>query len=96
MILPASVMVDGLLGLSWLRPYSLFGLTTLDPLLHALFWSLLVNVLAFCIGSFLSFPSPIERVQGALFVNVYDRPGPARSWSRPMAQAEDLLPWRSA
>ena len=91
-ILPAHVMADGLLGLPWLRPYSLFGLTTLDPLLHALFWSLLINALAFCIGSFLSFPSPIERVQGALFVNIYDRPGPARSWSRPMAQAEDLLP----
>jgi len=91
-ILPAHVMSDGLFGLSWLRPYSLFGLTTLDPLLHALFWSLLVNVLAFCLGSFVSFPSPIERVQAALFVNIYDRPGLARSWSRPMAQAEDLLP----
>ncbi len=91
-ILPAAVMEHGLLGQAWLRPYSLFGLTTLDPLLHALFWSLLINVLVFCVGSFLSFPSPIERVQGALFVNVDDRPGPARSWSRPMAVAEDLLP----
>ena len=90
--LSAQVMEQGLLGQSWLRPYNLFGLTTLDPLLHALFWSLALNGLSFCIGSFLSFPSPIERVQGALFVNIFDRPGPARSWTRPVAEAEDLLP----
>ncbi|WP_071797953.1 ATP-binding protein [Natronohydrobacter thiooxidans] len=90
--LSAQVMEAGLFGQSWLRPYSLFGLTTLDPLLHSLFWSLLLNVLIFCLGSFLSFPSPMERVQGALFVNIYDRTGPARSWTRPVAEAEDLLP----
>jgi signal transduction histidine kinase len=90
--LSAQVMEQGLMGLAWLRPYSLFGLSTLDPLLHALFWSLALNVLAFCLGSFLSFPRPIERVQGALFVNIFDRPGPARSWTRPVAEAEDLLP----
>ena len=90
--LSAQVMQQGLMGLAWLRPYSLFGLSTLDPLLHALFWSLALNALAFCLGSFLSFPSPIERVQGALFVNIFDRPGPARSWTRPVAEAEDLLP----
>ncbi|MCH8465803.1 MAG: sensor histidine kinase [Roseinatronobacter sp.] len=91
-MLSAQVMNDGAFGLSWLRPYSLFGLTTLDPLMHSLFWSLLLNAVAFCIGSFLSFPSPIERVQGALFVNIFDRPGPARSWTRPVAEAEDILP----
>jgi hypothetical protein len=91
-MLSARVMEEGAFGLSWLRPYSLFGLTTLDPLMHALFWSLLLNAVVFCIGSFLSFPSPIERVQGALFVNIFDRPGPARSWTRPVAEAEDLLP----
>ncbi|MDD7970090.1 ATP-binding protein [Roseinatronobacter alkalisoli] len=91
-MISAQVLEHGLWGQSWLRPYSLFGLTTLDPLLHALFWSLLLNTLAFCLGSLLSFPSPIERVQGALFVNIFDRPGPTRSWTNPVAQAEDLLP----
>lgn len=91
-ILSAQIMEQGLFGLSALRPYSLFGLTTLDPLLHALFWSLLVNALVFCLGSFLSFPSPMERVQGALFVNIFDRQGSARSWTRPVAEAENLLP----
>ena len=91
-LLSADIMEQGLLGLSWLRPHSLFGLTTLDPLLHALFWSLMLNALAFCVGSFVSFPSPIERVQGALFVNIFERSGPARSWTHPVAEAEDLLP----
>ena len=91
-LLSAQVMSDGPFGLSWLRPYGLFGLTALDPLLHALFWSLMFNALAFCVGSMVSFPSPIERVQAALFVNIYDRAGPARSWTRPMVEAEDLLP----
>ncbi len=90
--LTAQVMEAGPFGIAWLRPYGLFGLTALDPLLHALFWSLFLNALAFCLGSFLSFPSPMERVQGALFVNIYERTGPARSWTRPVAEAEDLLP----
>ncbi len=90
--LSAQLMENGPFALAWLRPYSLFGVTALDPLLHALFWSLLINALVFCLGSFFSFPSPIERVQAALFVDIFDRPGPARSWTRPVAEAEDLLP----
>ncbi|TVP71449.1 MAG: sodium:solute symporter [Rhodobacteraceae bacterium] len=90
--LSAQLMEQGPFGLSWLRPYGLFGVNTLDPLLHALFWSLSLNALVFCVGSFVTFPSPIERVQAALFVDIFDRSGPARSWTRPVAEAEDLLP----
>ena len=90
--LSARVMESGPFDIAWLRPYNMFGLTTLDPLLHSLFWSLMANVIAFCVGSILSFPSAIERVQGALFVDIFNRPGTARSWTRPMAEAEDLLP----
>ena len=90
--LSAQLMEQGPFGLSWLRPYGLFGVNALDPLLHALFWSLTLNALVFCLGSFVTFPSPIERVQAALFVDIFDRPGSARSWTRPVAEAEDLLP----
>jgi signal transduction histidine kinase len=38
-----------------------------------------------------SFPSPIERVQGAQFVNVFDLNIGARGWSQSSAEAEDLL-----
>ncbi|MCG8460806.1 MAG: hypothetical protein MI919_31365, partial [Holophagales bacterium] len=33
----------GPLGLSWLRPYALFGLEGLEPIPHSMFWSLMVN-----------------------------------------------------
>ncbi|WP_068296626.1 ATP-binding protein [Pararhodobacter sp. CCB-MM2] len=97
-LMSASLMVDGPFGLSWLRPHALFGVAGLDPLLHALFWSLSLNAAAFIAGSLVSFPGPIERVQSAQFVNVYDLeaqteiPG-TRGWSRDAAEneAEDLL-----
>ncbi|MFN6978999.1 MAG: sensor histidine kinase, partial [Gemmobacter sp.] len=41
--------------------------------------------------SMLTFPAPMERVQGAAFVNVFARQGEARGWARGGAEAEDLL-----
>ncbi len=67
-VLPAEVMAQGLFGLSWLRPESLFGVTVLDPLIHALFWSLVLNTAAFGVVSLLTFPGPLQRMQGAAFV----------------------------
>jgi len=67
-VVPASVMQHGPWGLAWLRPHALFGVETLDPLLHALFWSILTNSLALIVVSLLTFPGPVERVQSAQFV----------------------------
>src|SRR6056297_3237152 len=78
-------------GIGWLRPYALFGAEGMDPVLHALMWSLMVNVGAFLLGSLLSFPQPLERLQGAQFVNVFDHSGTPGGWSGGMAQSEDLL-----
>ncbi len=89
--LSAQVMEQGLFGLHWLRPYALFGVTTMDPLLHALFWSLALNTVAFIAGTLLGFPSPLERVQAAQFVNAFDVQAGARGWSQSAAEAEDLL-----
>jgi len=44
-------MRDGLLGLSFLRPESLFGLTSLDPVSHCVFWTMLFNVGAYVLVS---------------------------------------------
>ena len=97
-ILSAQLMAEGPFGLGWLRPHALFGVEGLDPLLHALFWSLLMNAAAFLAGSLVSFPSPVERVQSAQFVNVYelgasDESTVTRGWSHDAAEneAEDLL-----
>jgi Na+/proline symporter/signal transduction histidine kinase len=85
------MLAEGPFGIGWLRPQALFGVTGMDPLLHALFWSLALNTAAFCLGSVLSFPTPLERVQGAAFVNVFEEGPGAPGWGRGQASAEDLL-----
>jgi Na+/proline symporter/signal transduction histidine kinase len=42
-----SFIHTGLFHQSWLKPFSLFGLNYLDPVPHALFWSLLFNTLLY-------------------------------------------------
>ncbi len=91
MIMPQTVLDHGLFGLSWLRPQALFGAQDMDPLVHAIMWSMLLNTGAFALGSLLSFPQPIERLQGAQFVNVFDHSSTTGGWSGGMAQSEDLL-----
>jgi Na+/proline symporter/signal transduction histidine kinase len=90
-VMSASLMTEGPFGLGWLRPQGLFGVTGMDPLIHALFWSVSLNTLGFVSVSLMTFPSPIERLQGAQFVNVFDHSGPARGWSGGKAEPEDLL-----
>ncbi len=70
-LLSAADIADGPFGLAWLRPYALFGLQGLDPLVHSVFWSLTVNVLLFVVVSLLREPRPLEHLQGALFVDVF-------------------------
>ncbi|QDY68522.1 ATP-binding protein [Qingshengfaniella alkalisoli] len=86
-----SLMQAGPWGIAWLRPQSLFGLSGLDPVIHACMWSLAFNFAFFCIGSLLSFPRPIERLQGAQFVRVFDYSSNPRGWTRSEVEAEDLL-----
>ena len=88
----AQVFADGAFGIGWLRPQALFGIEGMDPLLHAVFWSMVLNTAAFIAGSLLTFPGPVERLQGAAFVNVFDDgdAGP-RPWTRGRAEPEALL-----
>ncbi len=90
-IMSARMLVEGPWGLEWLRPRALFGLAGMDPVVHAFFWSMLFNTGAFVIVSLMSFPSPLERLQGAQFVNVFEHSARAPSWARGGAEAEDLL-----
>ena len=90
-VLPETVFAKGLFGLGWLRPHSLFGTETMDPIIHALFWSMALNVLAFCLGSLLTFPGPVERLQGAAFVNVFEGAVGPQRWARGRAEPEALL-----
>ncbi|SEP93945.1 hypothetical protein SAMN05428995_10281 [Loktanella sp. DSM 29012] len=90
-VLSAQVLTDGPYGIGWLRPEAMFGIGGIDPVLHGLLWSLLVNTSLFFLGSVLSFPAPLERLQGAQFVNIFEGPGGERTWTRSAATAEDLL-----
>ncbi|MFD1342939.1 ATP-binding protein [Litorisediminicola beolgyonensis] len=84
-----AILAEGPFGLGWLRPQALFGIAGLDPLLHAVFWSLALNAACVFVFSALSFPRPLERLQGAQFVNA--APATAHRWTGGLAQSEDLL-----
>ncbi|ETX14105.1 sodium:solute symporter [Roseivivax halodurans JCM 10272] len=90
-VLSAAVLEAGPWGMGWLRPQALFGIEGIDPLLHAILWSMSFNAGIFFVASVASFPTPLERLQGAQFVNVFQHsPGP-RSWIGGVAQTEDLM-----
>ncbi len=68
---PAHWLTVGPGGLGWLNPQALFGLTKLDPVAHAVFWSLTLNTLGYVWGSLGSPQSPLDRAQAVLFVDVF-------------------------
>lgn len=70
-LLPASLLTDGPLGIGWLRPQNLFGLNTLEPIAHGMFWSLLVNTIGYLWGSVNWPQSSIEYNQAILFVDIF-------------------------
>lgn len=92
-VLSVQIFSEGLFGLSWLRPHALLGTEGMDPLIHSIFWSLALNTIAFALGSVLTFPDPVERIQGVAFVNAFDREAQAErlGWSHGQAEPEALL-----
>jgi Na+/proline symporter/nitrogen-specific signal transduction histidine kinase len=86
-----TMLAEGPMGLGWLRPQAFFGITGMDPLVHAVFWSILLNTMSFFIASLVGFPSPLERLQGAQFVNVFEHSSTPQSWAGSLAQTEDLM-----
>ncbi len=85
------LMSQGPWGIGWLRPQGLLGVSGIDPLVHAVVFSLLFNSCAFIFGSLISFPSPIERVQAAQFVNLSTRLKSSLAWSEVLDKGEELL-----
>ena len=79
--IPTEFLGLGPWGVTLLRPYALFGLEGLEPLSHALFWSMVFNIGGYVAVSLLSRQGALERIQAALFVDVYRHSG-ERSGSR--------------
>ena len=71
--LPQHFIDAGLFGIGILKPYALFGLEGLDPITHAVFWSLPANILLLIVVSLLSQPEPLEQLQARAFVDIYER-----------------------
>lgn len=63
-------------GADWpplLHPYALFGVNGMDPLTHALFWSMLANIGLYVLVSLFDRPSWSEQAQAAAYVDVFSR-----------------------
>ena len=89
--LVSTLLEEGPWGILWLRPEAMFGLEGWDPLAHAAFWSLSINVLILTLGSLLTSPSALERIQATAFVDVFRRHGlPQRNFVPGSATANDL------
>lgn len=93
-LLPQSFIDAGPYGITLLKPYQLFGLEGLNPISHAMLWSLLLNIGGYVVVSLLTQPTVLEHNQAALFVDVFrhssTRGGrPARVW-RGSASVESL------
>ena len=69
---PLSILTAGPFGLAFFKPTAFLGLTGLDKLSHAFFWSLFFNVGAFVSVSLLTSPSPVEEEQARRFVGVFE------------------------
>ncbi|MCM2358443.1 MAG: SpoIIE family protein phosphatase, partial [Geobacteraceae bacterium] len=71
-LLERGILENGPFGIALLRPLELFGLSGLDPLSHALFWTLFFNIGAFIAISLLTDPDPSEAEQAVKFVDVFE------------------------
>ncbi|MCV3239640.1 sensor histidine kinase [Mesorhizobium sp. ZC-5] len=72
-LMSADVIANGPFGLTWLKPYALFGHDAYDPLVHALLWSMTVNVVLLVGVSLLREPTPLTRFQATLFIDIFRR-----------------------
>jgi len=90
-VLSESLLSDGPWGISWLRPQALFGIEGLDPVVHAVLWSMLLNTITFVTVSLLTFPNALERLQGAQFINVFHLSRETKGWQASRVESEDLL-----
>jgi len=70
---PQSILTAGPFGLAFLKPTAFLGLTGLDKLSHAFFWSLLVNAGVFVSVSLVTAPTPVEEEQARRFVEVFEQ-----------------------
>ena len=76
-ILPAALLLDGPGGIGFLNPVHLFGITRLEPISHAVVWTMLFNIGFYVLGSFFHETSEQEKKSSNEFVDIFTPPLPA-------------------
>ena len=90
--LSLGLLEQGPFGIELLKPLHLFGLLGLDPITHAMIWSMIANIGAYVGVSLSVSQSANEHRQASLFVDVFKHTGEvggARFW-RGTASVPDL------
>lgn len=91
----AQLVATGPWDIGFLRPQALFGLASMDPLVHSVFWSLLGNSIALIIFSLISENNAVGRLQATKFVDVFKQTssnqGAQSSFARASTPMNDLL-----
>ena len=87
----SAFLSEGPWGLALLKPEALLGLTGLDNLSHALFWSLLANVGLYVTVSLARPPGAAEASQALRFVDVFERAQQDSVFWRGRARLGDLV-----
>ena len=87
----SAFMTHGPWGLQWLAAHQLFGLDSLDPIAHSLFWSLLFNIAGYALVSVLTRPNVNEVATASQFVNINSVTAMAPKLWRGTASADALL-----
>ena len=87
----SAFLSEGPWGLALLKPEALLGLTGLDNLSHALFWSLLANVGLYVTVSLARPPGATEASQALRFVDVFERAQQDSVFWRGRARLGDLV-----
>lgn len=88
--LSGAILSNGPFGIVWLKPQELFGLSGVDPITHAMLWSMMANIGAFVAVSLLTRQSVAERVQATLFIDVFGQTGERTQFWRGTASAGSL------
>ncbi len=70
-IVDIGIVNNGLFGIEWLKPLSLFGMEGMDSVTHCFFWSMLFNITAFVVVSLNSKKSEQEMYQAEIFVDIF-------------------------
>ena len=74
---PTDFIYNGPWGISYLKPYALFGLDGWTPISHALILSLSVNVVCYIYFSLIGKPDLLGRIQAAKFTQTEDQKSPS-------------------